>query len=753
MQNFPKNCLHSPDLKPVPFHKGQLLCSESKRRYVIMAAGTQGGKDLALDTLVATPNGMVEMGDIQINDYVYTRTGKVTKVNYVSRIFTDNDCYKITFDNGTEVVAGADHQWLVRNAITGDKLTGEIVARTKELYDGFNDGLRWTVDATAPVAGREGVQLPIHPYVLGTWLGKREVSEANGSNPVFAEELRALNLINNKHIPEVYFNANLSMRRSLLAGILDKYAKARIDGSVSIETLHEKLANDIMRLACSIGAKAVIHNKAVKGLWKKKVGELYRVVISSTLPIAYEQYAESCNCKPTDADNRHYIASIIKVPTVQTKCISVEDPSHSYLITNAYIPTHNTTYGPHWMFDEIYDPDIGMGGGDYLAVTATYDLFKLKMLPSILDVFDGIYDMGKYWSGMRVIELRDPTTGEYWAKRADDTMWGRIILRSADALAGLESSTAAAAWLDEVGQDAFTNAAYNAIKRRLALRRGRILMTTTLYAYNWFLTRMVKPTLATGTTEYVYSDMGDIDYTDSEDTNTTLVQFDSTINPLFSKEEYIEAQNNLSEEEFSMFYRGRETTRRFLIYSNFSLEKHTTKRFHIPETWARYVGIDFGGTHTAAVFYAEDPETKILYGYKEYLGGHKTIKQHVADMLSEEFSMPVCYGGARSEGQWRAEFAQAGLQINKPTIEDVDVGISRVYAQHEMDGIIYFDNLAMILEEKSSYRRKRSPDGSYTDEIMNKGSYHMLDCERYIISEIRQMDNMRMKVRRLSFRR
>jgi hypothetical protein len=354
---------------------------------------------------------------------------------------------------------------------------------------------------------------------------------------------------------------------------------------------------------------------------------------------------------------------------------------------------------------------------------------------------------------MRVIELRNPDTGEFMAKRADDQMWGRIILRSADALAGLESSTAAAAWLDEVGQDTFTNAAYNAIRRRLALRHGRVLMTTTLYAYNWFLTRIVKPTLATGTTEFMYSDAGDIDYTESDDTNTALVQFDSTINPLFSQEEFIEAKNNLSEEEFSMFYRGRETTRRFLIYNNFDSEKHTTKPFHIPESWARYLGVDFGGTHMAAVFYAEEPETKKLYAYREYISGNKTIKQHVADILAEEPVMPVCYGGARSEGQWRSEFAQAGLQVNRPSIDDVDVGIARVYAQHAVDGIIYFDNLSKIIEEKGSYRRKRLPDGEYSDEIMSKGSYHMLDCERYIISEIRQIDNMRMKIKRLSIRR
>lgn len=753
MKSWPKNHLHGTDLQPVPYHKGQLLCAESDKRYIVMAAGTQGGKDVALETPVVTPDGLRFMRDLQVGDYVYARNGKPTKITYVSDIFTDHDCYEIVFSDGAKVIAGKDHQWLVRNVTTGDKLTGEIIARTEELYIGILEGLEWSVDIANPINGNDDTKLLIHPYVLGRWLGDYNDSNGEHFGRILREDMRKLGLMQNKHIPEIYFNATPPLRRSLLAGILDKSAGPLPSGRVVFNTLNEKLASDVARLASSVGAIAKIESKPIYKFPKKQVGFSYKVIISATEPVDYKQYSKNFHTVSGKGNSKRTITSITRVPSVPTKCIAVDDPSHSYLITESYIITHNTTFGPHWLYDEIYDPVKGMGRGDYLAVTATYDLFKLKMLPSMLDVLEGIHDVGRYWAGMKVIELRNPETGEFMARRADDSMWGRIILRSADALAGLESSTAAAAWLDEVGQDTFSNAAYNAIRRRLALRRGRILMTTTLYTYNWFLTRIVKPTLALGDTEFIYSDIGDIDYTVSDETNTALVQFDSTINPLFSREEFAEAQNTLSEEEFSMFYRGRETTRRFLIYNNFDSEKHTTKPFHIPETWARYLGVDFGGTHMAAVFYAEEPETKTLYAYKEYVAGNKTIKQHVADILAEEPMMPVCYGGARSEGQWRTEFSQAGLQVNKPSIDDVDVGIARVYAQHAVDGIIYFDNLSKIIEEKSSYRRKRLPDGGYSDEIMNKSSYHMLDCERYIVSEIRQMDNMRMKIKRLTLRR
>ena len=92
-----------------------------------------------------------------------------------------------------------------------------------------------------------------------------------------------------------------------------------------------------------------------------------------------------------------------------------------------------TSFGPWWLWRETQL----RGQGDYIAATASYDLFKLKMLPEMRQVFEHTLGIGRYWSGDKVIELRDPTTGEFWADKADDEMWGRIILRSAAAEGGL----------------------------------------------------------------------------------------------------------------------------------------------------------------------------------------------------------------------------------------------------------------------------------------------------------------------------
>jgi hypothetical protein len=403
-----------------------------------------------------------------------------------------------------------------------------------------------------------------------------------------------------------------------------------------------------------------------------------------------------------------------------------------------------TSFGPWWLKREIYDI---RGPGDYIAATASFDLFKLKMLPTMLEVFENIFKCGRYWAADRVIELAEPINGEFLAKRATDRMWGRIILRSADALSGLESATAKGAWLDEAGQERFLYDAYKAIRRRIALYKGRSLITTTLYTVGW-LTEMMDAAITTGNTRYEQSGDSDIDVTESERTGTTLVQFDSILNPLFSKEEFYEQREIMPDEEFQMFFRGRKGSRRMLIYNNFA-DEDIINPFSIPDEWKRYIGLDFGPVHMCAMYYAEEPMTKTLYCYREYLGANRTTKEFANEILYGEMGIPICYGGAKNEDQWRTDLADGGLPVIRPLIDDVDIGINRVYAQHSKHGIMYFNNVKGIIDQKRKYRRKRDKSGEITGDIENKSSYHFLDAERYIISSIRTGDTSRIKIIRL----
>lgn len=384
-----------------------------------------------------------------------------------------------------------------------------------------------------------------------------------------------------------------------------------------------------------------------------------------------------------------------------------------------------TSFGPHWLHREIYHGKLGRGSGDYLAVTGSYDLFKLKMLPSLREVFESLMGDGRYWTRDKVIELRDPNPksekhpkgGTFWAKRSDDPMWGRIILRSAETKGGLESSTAKAAWLDECGLDSFTADTWRAIRRRLSLARGRVLGTTTLYVlYNWL--RKLYDEWAGG--------RGDI----------AFISFNSLLNPAFPEEEYQDALATMPEHVINMQYRGIYDKPPGMIYDVFDNELCVIPPFSIPEEWPSYGGMDYGGRNTVCGRIRYNPANKCYYMTHEYHEGGRTAKEHAKDLKHWECNL--WFGGAKSEGQWRDEFRAAGLPVQEPKISDLWLGIDRVYGVMKEDRLFVFDTCQGTLGQIGTYSRKmnKATGEPIPDEIANKGEYHYLDMLRYILSSV-----------------
>lgn len=378
-----------------------------------------------------------------------------------------------------------------------------------------------------------------------------------------------------------------------------------------------------------------------------------------------------------------------------------------------------TSFGSWWLYKEI----LRRGRGDYLAVTSTYDLFKLKMLPALRECFEHVLRCGRYWSGDRIIELADPATGEFLAERSDDPMWGRIILRSAESESGLESATAQAAWLDEAGQPEFSLSSWEAILRRLSLATGRVLLTTTPYDLGWLKRHIYDPWR-------------------SGDPAIDVIQFDSTENPIFPKEEAERARRNMPLWRYNMMYRGRFERPAGLIYDSFDERTHVVPRIALPDAWPRFLGLDFGGVNTAGVFYAREPGTNRVYAYREYLAGGRTAAEHTYHLLRGEPGIPTCVGGSKSEGQWRAEFRAGGtvrgekvpgLPVREPDVKEVEVGINRVYGAHLRGEVSVFSDLSGYLDQKLSYSRVLDADGEPTEKIDAKETYHLMDAERYIL--------------------
>lgn len=359
-----------------------------------------------------------------------------------------------------------------------------------------------------------------------------------------------------------------------------------------------------------------------------------------------------------------------------------------------------TSFGPWWLWREIRE----CGEGDYLAVTASYDLFKLRMLPTLEEAFIYTLGIGKYYAADRILDL--------------PSLKARIILRSAESGGGLESSVARAAWLDEAGQDSFSIDTWEAVLRRLGKYQGRALLTTTIYNMGWLKGA-------------VY------DKWKAGDTSFDVIQFDSTANPSYPREEYERARESMPLWKFNMFYRGRFERPAGLIYDSFN-EEDVIPPFTIDPKWRRHLGLDFGGVNTAGLFFAEEPNTENLYLYREYKAGGRTAKGHATALLEGEPMVPNCVGGSHSEDQWRGEFRAGGLPVQEPDVKDVEVGINRVYGANKRREIKVFSTCTGYLDQKRSYSRELDPLGEPTEKIANKSTFHFMDAERYIVGKLKR---------------
>lgn len=381
----------------------------------------------------------------------------------------------------------------------------------------------------------------------------------------------------------------------------------------------------------------------------------------------------------------------------QTKA---HDSKKRFIFIIAGTQSGKTSYEPIWLDREIAEK----GQGDYLAVTATYDLLKLKFLPELQSYFCHLFGW-QYSASERTIWRQDKPR-----------IFTRIIMRSADAEGGLESASAKGALFDECGQDGVKVSAWEALQRRLSLSQGRVLGGTTPYNLGWLKTQV-------------------FDLWRGGDPDMQVVQFKSTMNPSFPKQEYERARRTLPTWKFEMFYNGNFSRPAGMIYEDFS-ELHQIPDFDIPLEWSRFLGVDFGAVHTAKIFIAQDPASGLYYLYRESLEGNKTTQQHVDGVKQYNERNLLTWGGAKSETQQRMDWGAAGMYVNEPLISDVEAGINRVIALLKEKRLFVFKSCKGVIDEFGTYARELDANGQPTEKIKNKNDYHHLDALRYAASGV-----------------
>ena len=385
-----------------------------------------------------------------------------------------------------------------------------------------------------------------------------------------------------------------------------------------------------------------------------------------------------------------------------------------------------TSFGPLWL-----EREIGLKGpGDYLAVSTTVRLSRLKMVPEFLKLFDQALQLGVWHKGDRFFEFDGAKAARYYDNPAFRDEPTRVIFGSAVNPESLESATAKAAWLDEAGQKWFRLESWEAVRRRIALNRGRVLITTTPYSLGWLYVNIYQPWLA-------------------GDQSIDMIQFRSDENPAFPPEALEEERSRMPAWRFALFYLGQFTKPEGLIYGVYSdldePEGHVVEPFVIPVDWPRFVGIDFGGANTATVWLAMNPETQTFYLYHESLSGGRTTTQHAEEFRRIAGQSPVVgvYGGSASEEQHRRDYRAAGIPVKGPPVirvdgghgvmlTDIEVGIERVRSIIATGRFRIFRSCVGVRAELGDYSRVLLPDGTPTDQIDEKARFHRLDAFRYV---------------------
>jgi hypothetical protein len=409
-----------------------------------------------------------------------------------------------------------------------------------------------------------------------------------------------------------------------------------------------------------------------------------------------------------------------------------------FIVMLAGLQSGKTSSGTVWLWREMQQ----RGPGDYMIVGPTLRLLERKTIPEFERFFVDLLGLGRYLGAPRY-EFRMSEEGSRRVFGTYDPLKPtRVIFGYAENSDSLESATALGIWCDESGQDGFHEDSWDALLGRISLARGRVLHTTTPYNFGWLKKRLYDrwknsellhimkiPYEKEGKLQYYYHEVRDCD-------DIEVVRFESRLNPAFSEQEWQERKRDLPAWKFGLRYKGLFTRPAGMIYDVFDEATHVCDPFPIPETWERYMGLDFGGRNTAAVYITRRPKTDQYYVYRTYHAGGQTSKGHVESMLRGEVGIPLAFGGAPSEDQWRNEFTASGLLVRRPLfqgIDSVNVGIQRVYTQLVGQKLQVFRNCTELIDEFQSYAYEMKEDGDPdTTRIANKNAYHLLDSVRYI---------------------
>lgn len=292
---------------------------ELDNRITFMSAGVKGaghGREQFYSEYVLTANrGETTWGTITVGDILYDRFGKRTTVTEVFE-FKNKRKYRIHLVDGRYVDAGAEHLWLVakNRYTTMEKEDRSFEASTEWLLEDGADKYSIPNPGCLDIPYQE---VPIDPYLLGV-----DISSTGA-----------------KSVPREYLNNSVVVRQALLSGLLDEGGDT--SGSTTYTAISKQLAEDVQWLVRSLGGYSNISKQT-------EVRDNEQPVYTVSIALDYNPFRRE---EKASRYTRVRVPKWSRIKSIEVldeyedaKCVTVDSPTHTYVIGKDFIVTHNTIH-------------------------------------------------------------------------------------------------------------------------------------------------------------------------------------------------------------------------------------------------------------------------------------------------------------------------------------------------------------------------------------------------------------------------
>ena len=372
-----------------PTHEAMHELLANNDRLVIWAH-PELGKDVPLSTAIPTPCGWKTMRELKEGDRVFGSNGAPTEVLWAGPT-QHNPVYELVLDDGSKVLAGEGHLWLAYHAYdrlkkprTPRMVDTQTIAATLRVDKGQRAA--WSLPLAGPVQYPEKA-LPVHPYVLGAWLGdgnsgapmltfhindrfifdrcdalvggggavkpdrgREHVMRGRIGGREFSAALRKLGVVGrrgSKFIPLEYMQGSIEQRRELLAGMMDTdgtFQKSSTQASFVVLGFCDRvLSRQALELVRSLGFKARMNSRPAK-INGRQTSIVYEIKFTARVPVFHlpRKLAQQ-KLGPVDGSKAltRTIVDAREVPSVPTRCIKVAAADGTFLMGRDYTVTHN----------------------------------------------------------------------------------------------------------------------------------------------------------------------------------------------------------------------------------------------------------------------------------------------------------------------------------------------------------------------------------------------------------------------------